>query len=155
MERSATGDLSRPYPHTRTKHRQVEVTVRTVSAYIDEQLAPLIEGLWRLGIATRFSCQSSSRQLNLMRRPRELFYVMFADTEDLRRMLELFVNTPLDPRHRRSLWRYELFPKFHDEPDSDNTSVGLHPVVFIPVEQIVDVVRVVQRAASDVSPAAW
>jgi hypothetical protein len=76
-----------------------------------------------------------------------MFYVMFSDVEDLRRMLELFVNTPLDPTSRNSSWRYELYPKFNDVPaqqeDCEFDGVILHPVLFIPVEHLAEVTRTV------------
>lgn len=126
----------------RPRHPQVRLTVDGFTVEVDELLAPLIEGLWLLGIRTRFSCQSVTRKLNLVREPREWFYVMFADAEDLRRMMALFVGTPLDPTLRTSSWRYELYPEFRDSTD-DLSTVGLHPVVLIPVEQMSQVAAVV------------
>ena len=134
-------------PHL-PRHPQVQVTVDAATALVDEQLAPFIEGLWQLGISTRFSCQSTIRQLNLMPRPRNMFYVMFSDAEDLRRMLELFVNTPLDPTLRSSLWRYELYPRFSDDSAQDGDGVILHAVVFIPVEHLAEVTRTVADMAA-------
>ena len=71
---------ARPY---RPRHPQVRVAVDATTVLVDVQLAPLIEGLWQLGISTRVSCQSTTRQLNLMRRPHEMFYVMFIPVEHL------------------------------------------------------------------------
>ncbi|MFM8312015.1 MAG: hypothetical protein ACKOAZ_08960 [Ilumatobacteraceae bacterium] len=135
------------------RHHQVEMSIGGSTALVDEGLAPLIEGLWLLGIATRFSCQCTTRRINLMRQPRNVAYIMFPDPSDLLRMMGLFVGTDLDPRRRRSAWTYELFPRFDDEPDDGATagSVGLHPVLYIPVEQLDTVTDVVRRSAQLVS----
>lgn len=116
------------------------------SALVDEGLAPLIEGLWVLGIRTRYSCERSTRRINLMRHPRDVAYLMFPDPSDLLRMMALFVDTELDPRQRRSEWTYELFPRYAADALTGEP-VGLHPVVYIPVEQVGTVTDTVRRTA--------
>lgn len=120
------------------------------SAEVDERLAPLIEALWTLGIRTIHSCQSSLRQLNMMRTPTEMFYVMFPDTEDLRRMLTLFVDTPYDPRRLQTTWHFTLFTR-HEPPGTEPSDpvVGLHPSVYLASEHLAAVTAIARsRAAS-------
>ena len=131
------------------RHPTVQVTVNGTSAPIDEAIAPLIEGLWQLGIRTRASCQDRVYRLNLMRNERHGFYIMFADTEDLRRMMTLFVDGLLDPRRHGTGWQYQLFPRFDDVPTAPGDPVvGLHPVVVIPIEHLDFVTSTVCAAAT-------
>lgn len=129
-------------------HRQVTVTVGEWSADVDELLAPLIEALWVLGIRTIFSCQSQLLRLNMMRVRTEMFYVMFPDTEDLRRMLTLFVDTPFDPRRLQTTWHYALFAR-HDPPGTEPSDplVGLHPIVYLALEYLDDVTAIARTLA--------
>ena len=121
-------------------------------ADVDERLAPLIEALWTLGIRTIYSCQSAFLKMNLMRERREMFYVMFPDTEDLRRMLSLFVDTPYDPRRLQTTWHFGLFTRF-EPPGTEpgDPVVGLQPIVYLACEHL-DAVTTIARLHAGLAP---
>ena len=139
----------RPATRARSpRHQQVTVRVAHCSAEIDEGVAPLIEALWQLGIRTVHSCQSITRTFNLMREPDERFYVMFDEVDDLRRMLGLFVDTPLDPRRLITTWQFALFVRGDDTQVAELPEVGLRPVVYVPVRHLAAITSIAQQHAA-------
>jgi hypothetical protein len=48
--------------HADTFHPQVAVNYRGKTVQVDEELAPLLQALWRLGLYTHESCQSGTNE---------------------------------------------------------------------------------------------
>lgn len=63
-----------------SQHKQVRIQVGDYEADVDEELAPLIEQLWRAGLRTVLSCQEN--------RP-GVAWIMFATQDDLCRFLDI------------------------------------------------------------------
>lgn len=107
------------YKPTPTQHRQVRVTVGGIVADVDEELAPLIEQLWKAGIATSLSCQEN--------RP-GIAWIMFPLVGDLSRFLDIVAEyDPEDASLYRRIslasddegcWEYDVLPEddaLHEE----------------------------------------
>lgn len=107
------------YKRLPTHHKQVKVRVGEWEADVDEELAPLIEQLWKAGIATVLSCQEN--------RP-GVAWIMFLMAEDLSTFLDIVAEYDPDEAslYRRislasdleECWEYDLRPQdaaLHEE----------------------------------------
>ena len=140
-----------------TEHPQVELEIDGRIEFVDEELAPLIAALWRLGVSTAYSCQDATPPARLVERDGErqgYVQIVFPDAEELRKLLSLLPESDLlhsafqFPRGAR--WQYTLRPR--REPSLLRTYTApplrLQVSAFIPREQLQPLVDALQQACN-------
>lgn len=126
-------------------HPQAEVAIDGRTVEVDEALAPLIESLWRHGIATVYSCQEEDPPPGGWRDesadPR--FQIVLPDVEELRSLIEMLASNHelFSSAHRLNdapRWEYGLSV----QPDGarldtwPDPAVRLQVAVYIPLRQL-------------------
>lgn len=117
------------------KHETTEVTVGSMSAFVDVEIASIVEMLWILGVVTRYSCQDHEVARHPKRPDEPVMQLFIDDLDYFRRFLDLLSTTGAAERLSLSTWRYRvavLDPKFVGPS-------GMHGALSTPVELAIPV----------------
>jgi hypothetical protein len=116
-------------------HETVEISVGSMSAKVDVEIAAIVKMLWILGVVTRYSCQDHEVARNPKRPDEPVMQLFIDDLKYFRLFLDLLSATEAAERLSLSTWRYRVtvLDSTFEGPS------GMHGAFCTPVEVAIPV----------------